>query len=354
MTSNFSRNLSFISRCHWNVRLAGATISVRLTRPRAFSSLSSSPAMIVLPGAGVVGQQEADARQLQEVVVDRFQLVRQRIDAGDGEREERVVLVGEAQPLRLDAEPEQPGVAVERGWSADTTSWDCCAADRTMSLASPVCRPLPNTRTASPSAVTATTSIGSGNTDPEITKPARSDCCGMRYAQASWPGEVAGLAASRLRGHVSPCAERLSTTLTGGVTTEVTRARRRLSRIHGRWRSALVRGSVPKSILERLAGGADGPSTVMESLRGVPRPERAAKDTVVESGFLDSHWQTTVLPAPPRRKANRDWVNPDWPTARQFAVGVRLLSISFDRGKQGLRSGAADLGAGYIVTAWLG
>ena len=29
MTSNDSRNLSFISRCHWNVRFAGATMSVR-------------------------------------------------------------------------------------------------------------------------------------------------------------------------------------------------------------------------------------------------------------------------------------------------------------------------------------
>ena len=59
-----------------------------------------------LAGAGVVGQQEADARQLQEVVVDGLELVRQRIDAGDREREVRVVLVGEPQARGLDAEPE--------------------------------------------------------------------------------------------------------------------------------------------------------------------------------------------------------------------------------------------------------
>lgn len=38
--------------CHWNDRLAGVMMSVRLTRPRIFISLSSSPAMIVLPAPG--------------------------------------------------------------------------------------------------------------------------------------------------------------------------------------------------------------------------------------------------------------------------------------------------------------
>ena len=66
-----------------------------------------------LAGAGVVGQQEADARQLEEVVVDGFELVRQRIDAGDREREVGVVLVGQPQPQGLDAEPETSRVAVE-------------------------------------------------------------------------------------------------------------------------------------------------------------------------------------------------------------------------------------------------
>ena len=85
------------------------TISVRLTRPRIFSSLSSKPGHDRLAGAGVVGEQEADARQLQEVVVDRLELVRQRIDAGDREREVRVVLVGQAEARGLDAEAEACG-----------------------------------------------------------------------------------------------------------------------------------------------------------------------------------------------------------------------------------------------------
>ena len=50
---------------------------------------------------------------LQEVVVDRLELVRQRVDAGDGEREVGVVLVGQAEPLGLDAEAEAARVAVE-------------------------------------------------------------------------------------------------------------------------------------------------------------------------------------------------------------------------------------------------
>ena len=91
------------------------TMRVRLTRPRIFSSLRSRPGHDRLAGAGVVGEQEADARQLEEVVVDRLELVRQRVDAGDGEREVGVVLVGQAEAVRLDAEAEALRVAVEGG-----------------------------------------------------------------------------------------------------------------------------------------------------------------------------------------------------------------------------------------------
>ena len=54
-----------------------------------------------LAGAGVVGEQEADAGELQQVVVDGLKLVRQRIDARDGEAEVRVELVGDAQRVGL-------------------------------------------------------------------------------------------------------------------------------------------------------------------------------------------------------------------------------------------------------------
>ena len=48
-----------------------------------------------LAGAGVISQQEADARQLQEVVIHRLELVRQWVNAGDGKREIGVVLVSQ-------------------------------------------------------------------------------------------------------------------------------------------------------------------------------------------------------------------------------------------------------------------
>ena len=75
--------------------------------------LEQKPRHDGLAGPRVVGEEEADAGQAQEVVVDRFELVRQRIDARDGERKERVVFVGEAEAVGLDAEPKEPGVAVE-------------------------------------------------------------------------------------------------------------------------------------------------------------------------------------------------------------------------------------------------
>ena len=40
------------AECHWKVRLAGVTMSVRFTSPRIFIFLSSSPAMTVLPAPG--------------------------------------------------------------------------------------------------------------------------------------------------------------------------------------------------------------------------------------------------------------------------------------------------------------
>ena len=85
-----------------------------LDQPSGLEFLEGQPRHDGLPGAGIIGQQEADARQTEEVAVDRFQLVRQRIDAGDGEREVGVVFVGQPQPMGLDAEAEQPGIAVER------------------------------------------------------------------------------------------------------------------------------------------------------------------------------------------------------------------------------------------------
>ena len=75
--------------------------------------MSSRPGHDRLPRAGVVGQEEPDARQAHEIVVDGLKLVRQRIDAGDGEREVWVVLVGQPEARGLDAKAEARRVAVE-------------------------------------------------------------------------------------------------------------------------------------------------------------------------------------------------------------------------------------------------
>ena len=75
--------------------------------------LEQQPRHDRLAGARVVGQEEADSGQLEEVVVDRLELVGEGIDAGDREREERVVFVGQPEPMGLDAQAEQGRVAIE-------------------------------------------------------------------------------------------------------------------------------------------------------------------------------------------------------------------------------------------------
>ena len=65
-----------------------------------------------LAGAGIVGEEEPDARQLQEVFVDGLKLVGQRVHAGDGEAEVGVELVGDAQGVGLQSEFEEFPVPV--------------------------------------------------------------------------------------------------------------------------------------------------------------------------------------------------------------------------------------------------
>jgi hypothetical protein len=66
--------------------------------------------MMVFP---VVSEEEPDARQAHEVIVDSLKLVRQWIDSGDGERKIWVILVGKPQSRRLNTEAEARRVAVE-------------------------------------------------------------------------------------------------------------------------------------------------------------------------------------------------------------------------------------------------
>ena len=58
-------------------------------------------------------QQEPDTRQRQNGVVNRFQLVGQRVNPCDGQREIGVVFVSQTQPVGLDAQPEPQRIATE-------------------------------------------------------------------------------------------------------------------------------------------------------------------------------------------------------------------------------------------------
>ena len=65
----------------------------------------------------IVGQQEAHAGELQEMLVDRLKLVRQRVHARDGKTEVGIEFVGNAEPIGLQGDPEKPPVTIvgERG-----------------------------------------------------------------------------------------------------------------------------------------------------------------------------------------------------------------------------------------------
>ena len=66
-----------------------------------------------LAGAGIVGEQEADLGEFEQMVVNRLQLVRQRIDLADRQAEIGVELEGDAKGIGLQAEPQQVWVAVK-------------------------------------------------------------------------------------------------------------------------------------------------------------------------------------------------------------------------------------------------
>lgn len=66
-----------------------------------------------LTSPGVVGKKKTNAGHFQEVVINRFKLVRQRIHSRNREAEIRVVLVGQAQSHCLNTEAKSGGIAIE-------------------------------------------------------------------------------------------------------------------------------------------------------------------------------------------------------------------------------------------------
>ncbi len=170
MTSKLSRNLSLSSRCHWNVRFAGATISVRRTSPRALSSLSSNPAMIVLPAPGSsasrsgCGGASGNRRKRPQVGAATGR-------RGRSKRKVRVVLIRQGKPLCFDAEPEPVRVAIERPAKRRVAELGQLRRREDGIAHQPRLAALADQLDRSPRGTTASTSTGSGNNGPVITEP---------------------------------------------------------------------------------------------------------------------------------------------------------------------------------------
>ncbi len=93
--------------------------------------------MMGLASAGLAGQQEPDAGQLHEVLIDRFQLVGQRVHAGDREAEVRVELVGDAQRVGIQCELQQVPIAVVEALESMVVKRAMSSAERVTSLNCP-------------------------------------------------------------------------------------------------------------------------------------------------------------------------------------------------------------------------
>ena len=83
-----------------------------LGKPAQLKFADEEPSHDRLACPGIVGQQEADAGQLQKIVVDGLELVRQRIDAGDREAEVGVKFPGNAERIGLKAQTKKASVAL--------------------------------------------------------------------------------------------------------------------------------------------------------------------------------------------------------------------------------------------------
>src|SRR5260370_42144602 len=91
----------------------GGDVQARCRRARAPPLLRAPARHDRLPRTWIVGKEEPDARQAHEVVVNSLELMRQRVNARDGEGKIWVVLVSEPQARGLNTEAEARRVAVE-------------------------------------------------------------------------------------------------------------------------------------------------------------------------------------------------------------------------------------------------
>ncbi len=134
MTRSFSRNqlpvraassLSFVrisngrlkrrysSSCHCSARLPGQTMRQRLQVAAGDQLLDQQPGHDRLARAGVVGQQKAQRLARQHRLVDRRDLVGQRLDERGVDRQHGVKQVRQVDAVRFGDQAEQRAVAVE-------------------------------------------------------------------------------------------------------------------------------------------------------------------------------------------------------------------------------------------------
>jgi hypothetical protein len=78
-----------------------------------FEFLDEQPGHDGLASAGIIGEEEADARLGQQVVVDRVHLMREWIDLRHRHGKMRVVLERQANSVRFGGESEMRGIAIK-------------------------------------------------------------------------------------------------------------------------------------------------------------------------------------------------------------------------------------------------
>lgn len=83
-------------------------------KPTCFEFLQQESGHDRLSRSGIIRQQESNPGEFQEVAVNSFQLMRQRIDAGNGERKEWVVFIRQSQAVSFHPKTKQPRIPVER------------------------------------------------------------------------------------------------------------------------------------------------------------------------------------------------------------------------------------------------
>ncbi len=132
-----------------------------------------------LAGAGVIGEQKADLGDFEQIVVDRLQLVRQRIDPTDRQAEIGVEFVGDAEGVGLQTQPYQVAVA-DVGMHGVLAAQSCNKLSLVSRYAAKswVLSPTrPSSQLSTPTGLMVITRIGSLNSEPLSISPGLTGLC---------------------------------------------------------------------------------------------------------------------------------------------------------------------------------